>query len=87
MSFFHGNASFLIQHQDDITFILYYTCDDENYLFEELMKIRYSKTALKALQGYDKSTQERLRTGITGLTEEPPAGDIIDIGSRGDIYK
>lgn len=86
------------------------------------MEIRYSKAAVKAIQGMDKATKERIRLGILGLTHKPPLGDIkpmqgfhdgrqrlrigkyriiykftlenqleilhiIDIGSRGDIYK
>lgn len=86
------------------------------------MEIRYSKAAVKAINSMDKATKERIRTGILGLTQKPPQGDIkplqgyhdgrlrlriggyriiykyglenqleilhiIDIGTRGDIYK
>lgn len=86
------------------------------------MEIRYSKAAVKVINGMDKATKERIRIGILGLTQKPPQGDIkpmqgfhdgrqrlrigkyriiykfalenrleilhiIDIGSRGDIYK
>lgn len=86
------------------------------------MEIRYSKAAVKAINGMDKSTKSRIHAGIIGLTQKPPVGDIkqmqgskderyrlrvgkyriiykyglenqleilhiIDIGSRGDIYK
>ena len=86
------------------------------------MEIRYAKSAVKALQEYDRPTKARIREGIEGLTKRPPAGDIkpmqgysdgrlrlriggyrivfrftqereieilqiLDIGSRGDIYK
>lgn len=86
------------------------------------MEIRYSKAAVKAISGMDKTTKERIKAGILGLTQKPPRGDIkplqgshdgrfrlrvgayriiykfglenrleilhiIDIGSRGDIYK
>lgn len=86
------------------------------------MEIRYSKTAAKAIKAMDTATKTRIRAGILGLTQKPPAGDIkpmqgyhdgrhrlrvgkyrviykfglensleilhiIDIGSRGDIYK
>lgn len=86
------------------------------------MEIRYSKAAVKAINSMDKATKERIRSGILGLTQKPPQGDIkpmqgyhdgrfrlriggyriiykftlenqleilhiIDIGSRGDIYK
>jgi len=86
------------------------------------MEIRYSKAAAKAISAMDKPTKARIRTGIIGLTQKPPVGDIklmqgyhdgryrlrvgkyriiykfglemeleilhiIDVGSRGDIYK
>lgn len=86
------------------------------------MIIKYSKAALKFLAKADKTTVERIRLAIQGLTNTPPDGDvktmqgysdgrqrlrvgkyrvvfkltvdnkieivyIIDIGSRGDIYK
>ena len=85
------------------------------------MRIEYSKTAVKAIKAMDKSTKQRIKAGIEGLTERPPRGDIkvmqgytdgrqrlrvgkyrviykyltngieilciMDIGSRGDIYK
>jgi len=86
------------------------------------MEIRYSKAAVKAINGMDKPTKTRIHAGIMGLTQKPPEGDIkqmqgfhdgrcrlrvgkyriiykfglemeleilhiIDIGSRGDIYK
>ena len=86
------------------------------------MEIRYSKAAVKAIEGMDRPTKQRIRTGILGLTQKPPQGDIkpmqgysdgrlrlrigkyrviykyglemqleilyiIDVGSRGNIYK
>ncbi len=86
------------------------------------MEIRYSKAAVKAINGMDKATKERIKAGILGLTQKPPRGDIkplqgfhdgrcrlrigayriiykfgldglveilyiMNIGSRGDIYK
>ena len=86
------------------------------------MEIRYSKAAVKAIEGMDRPTKQRIRAGILGLTRKPPQGDIklmqgysdgrlrlrigkyrviykyglemqleilyiIDVGSRGDIYK
>jgi mRNA interferase RelE/StbE len=90
------------------------------------MKIRYTKVALKYLQGLPRNRRERIREAIKGLTETPPFGDIktmqgyndgrkrlrvgkfrivfnyfkeanreatveillvMEIGSRGDIYK
>jgi mRNA interferase RelE/StbE len=43
---------------------------------EEEMDIKYSKISLKALQGYDRPTRERIRARIKGLTKTPPEGDI-----------
>ena len=86
------------------------------------MEIRYSKAAQKAINAMDRTTKQRIRAGILGLTKKPPQGDIkpmqgyhdgrqrlrvgkyrviyrydidgtvevlqvMDIGSRGDIYK
>ena len=86
------------------------------------MEIRYSKSAVKFINSLDKVTKQRIKTGIEGLTNIPPIGDIkqmqgfsdnrcrlrigkyriiykyteenhlvilniLDIGSRGDIYK
>ena len=86
------------------------------------MEIRYSKAAQKAISAMDRTTKQRIRAGILGLTKKPPQGDIkpmqgyhdgrqrlrvgkyrviyrydidgavevlliMEIGSRGDIYK
>ena len=86
------------------------------------MEIRFSKTARKAIEKYDKATKQRIKAGIDKLTLDPPEGDIkllqgytdgrmrlrigkyriiyrydkdgnvrilfiMDINSRGDIYK
>lgn len=86
------------------------------------MEVRFSKSAAKVLEGMDKPTKARIRSGILGLAEKPPKGDIkimqgfhdgrqrlrigkyrvvyryglegqieilhiMEIGSRGDIYK
>ena len=40
------------------------------------MKITYSKSALKALKGYNAQIREYIREKINGLTETPPTGDI-----------
>ena len=40
------------------------------------MEIRYSKSAVKAINNMDKVTKERIRIGILGLTQKPPQGDI-----------
>lgn len=67
------------------------------------MRVVYSRVAVKAINSFDKSVKQRIKTGIEGLLEVPPKGDIKqmqgthlndeeillikDIGSRGDIYK
>lgn len=43
---------------------------------EKNMKIRYSKTALKFLNKLDKKSVSRIVSGIEGLTQKPPVGDI-----------
>ncbi len=40
------------------------------------MKIRYSKIALKFLNKLDKKSVNRIVSGIEGLTQKPPVGDI-----------
>lgn len=40
------------------------------------IKIKYSKDALKFLSKLDKKSVSRIRDAITGLTYNPPAGDI-----------
>lgn len=40
------------------------------------MEIRYDKKAKKFIESQDKSTKQRIRNGITGLTVKPPQGDI-----------
>ncbi|MBR1810159.1 MAG: type II toxin-antitoxin system RelE/ParE family toxin [Clostridia bacterium] len=40
------------------------------------MIIRYSKDSLKFLSKLDKESVQRIRDAITGLTQEPPIGDI-----------
>lgn len=87
-----------------------------------MLLIEYSKSAVKTINSMDKSTKQRIKQGIEGLTTQPPTGDIkplqgyldncyrlriggyriiykylmnnsvivlyiMDIGSRGDIYK
>lgn len=86
------------------------------------MKIEYTKKAKKFIESQDRTTKQRIKTAIEGLTETPPKGDIkllqgysdgrkrlrvgkyriiynyngekeieilliINIDSRGDIYK
>ena len=40
------------------------------------MKIEYSKKAAKYINTLDRPTKQRIKTGIEGLTEQPPKGDI-----------
>ena len=40
------------------------------------IKIRYSRDALKFLSKLDKKSVGRIRDAITGLTCDPPVGDI-----------
>lgn len=40
------------------------------------LKIEYAKSAAKYIESLDKTTKQRIRTGIEGLTEKPPKGDI-----------
>lgn len=51
------------------------------------MNIRYAKIALKALQGYDKLTRERIRDKICGLALTPPVGDIKPLAGEKDNYR
>ncbi|SPF41399.1 Plasmid stabilization system [Candidatus Desulfosporosinus infrequens] len=40
------------------------------------MRIIYSRVAVKAINSLDKSIKQRIKTGIEGLLEVPPKGDI-----------
>ena len=40
------------------------------------MRIVYSRVAVKAINSFDKSIKQRIKTGIEGLLEVPPKGDI-----------
>lgn len=40
------------------------------------MKIKYTKKAVKYIESLDKTTKQRIKSGIEGLTEKPPKGDI-----------
>ena len=40
------------------------------------MRIEFKKPAIKALDAMDKSTKQRIREAIEGLTKKPPEGDI-----------
>lgn len=52
-----------------------------------MLEIRYAKVALKALQGYDKSTRERIRGKIQELMQVPPAGDIKPLYGEENQYR
>ena len=49
--------------------------------------IRYSKDALKFLSKLDKKSVMRIRDAITGLTHEPPVGDIKTMQGYNDGRK
>ncbi len=40
------------------------------------MRVIYSRVAVKAINSFDKSIKQRIKTGIEGLLEVPPKGDI-----------
>ncbi len=40
------------------------------------MRIEYSKKAVKYINTLDRSTKQRIKAAIEGLTETPPKGDI-----------
>lgn len=49
------------------------------------MEIRYSKDALKFLKKLDKKSVDRIRTAISGLTRQPPEGDIKQMKGYSDF--
>lgn len=51
------------------------------------MKIEYSKKAAKYINTLDKPTKQRIKTGIEGLTENPPKGDIKPLQGYSDGRK
>lgn len=51
------------------------------------MEIEYSKKAAKYINALDKSTKQRIKTGIEGLTEQPPRGDIKTLQGYSDGRK
>jgi len=52
------------------------------------VKIKYAKIALKALQGYDFTTRNRIRKKINdGLTKTPPVGDIAPIVGEDGTFR
>ena len=51
------------------------------------MKIKYTKIALKVLQGYDRPTRENIREKIIGLTKTPPVGDIVPMSGSDNEFR
>jgi len=49
--------------------------------------IKYTKSALKTLQKYDKPTREYIREKIKGLTETPPVGDILPLSGSDNEFR
>jgi mRNA interferase RelE/StbE len=52
-----------------------------------LMKVKYSKTALKFLKKLDKKSLLRITMAIEGLKEDPPRGDIKQMRGYQDDRK
>lgn len=52
-----------------------------------IMKIKYSRDALKFLSKLDKKSVERIRAAIQGLTLDPPVGDIKPMQGYNDGRK
>jgi mRNA-degrading endonuclease RelE of RelBE toxin-antitoxin system len=52
------------------------------------MDISYTKIALKALQGYDRPTRNRIRERIaTGPAKTPPVGDIKPLVGENGVFR
>lgn len=51
------------------------------------MKIKYTKKAVKYIESLDKPTKQRIKTGIEGLTDNPPKGDIKTMQGYSDGRK
>lgn len=51
------------------------------------MRIKYSRSALKFLAKLDRKSVERIRLAISGLTENPPKGDIKPMQGYSDGRK
>ena len=52
-----------------------------------IMKIKYSRDALKFLSKLDKKSVERIRAAVQGLTLDPPIGDIKPMQGYNDGRK
>ena len=48
------------------------------------MVVRFAKDAQKTLESYDRTTKQRIRAGIRGLTLNPPLGDIKRMSGYSD---
>ena len=51
------------------------------------VKIEYAKKAVKYIESLDKPTKQRIKTGIEGLTDNPPKGDIKTMQGYSDGRK
>lgn len=51
------------------------------------MNIEYSKKAVKYINTLDRTTKQRIKTGIEGLTLSPPKGDIKMLQGYSDNRK
>ena len=60
-----------------------------DYIQKEVLiiKIKYSRDALKFLSKLDKKSVERIRAAIQGLTLDPPIGDIKPMQGYNDGRK
>lgn len=50
-------------------------------------KLIYHKSAVKFIAKQDKSSQERIATGLKGLLIIPPEGDIRTLKGNNDLYR
>jgi mRNA interferase RelE/StbE len=51
------------------------------------VQIEYSRKAAKYLETLDRPTKQRIKSGIEGLTENPPTGDIRQLQGFDDGRK
>jgi mRNA interferase RelE/StbE len=52
------------------------------------LRVVYSRVAVKAINSFDKSIKQRIKTGIEGLLEVPPKGDIKQMqGINPPVYR
>ncbi|QQK77867.1 type II toxin-antitoxin system RelE/ParE family toxin [Salicibibacter cibarius] len=50
-------------------------------------RLIYHKTAVKFIAKLDKTSQERIATGLKGLSSIPPQGDIKKLKGHSDLYR